>query len=256
MIGVPPYTGGCGIEITLDEDEGFVEAFPQPYLTRPPRLSTAQGFALLASAQGLLEFPHERGGPLASAVAKLAKVLGDPDVVDVDLQSPANLEEVRIAAERGERLQVVYYSAWRDEEHERDIEPHVVFQRHGRWYVEAWCHLANDKRRFRVDRMRSLRPTGEMFTPIRSERPAEVWDPGPEAERVVVDIPVSARWVTEAYPVEWEAHEGMLRVTMNVLGTAWLERVLLKVGPDARVVEPESMRSLGADAARRLLEAY
>jgi len=43
---------------------------------------------------------------------------------------------------------------------------------------------------------------------------------------------------------------------MNVLGTAWLERLLLKLGADARVVEPEAMRSVGADAARRLLEAY
>jgi predicted DNA-binding transcriptional regulator YafY len=47
-----------------------------------------------------------------------------------------------------------------------------------------------------------------------------------------------------------------LRVTMQVLGTAWLERLLLKVGPEARIVEPDSMQSVGADAARRLLEAY
>jgi proteasome accessory factor C len=257
MIGVPPYTGGFQVEITLDDDEGYVEAFSQPYLTRPPRLTAAQGFALLASAQGLLDVRPERdGGPLGSAVAKLAAVLGDPEVVEVDLQRPAHLDEVREAVEHGQQLLVRYYTAWRDDENERVIEPHVVFQRHGRWYVEAWCHRAVDKRRFRLDRIRTLEPTGETFTPVRSEPPAEVWEPGPDAERVVVDVPTSARWVVEAYPVEWEEHDGMLRVTMHVLGTAWLERLLLRVGPEARVLEPPSLRSLGADVARRLLAAY
>ena len=80
-----------------------------------------------------------------------------------------------------------------------------------------------------------MRPTGEHFTPVRSEPPTEVWEPGPDAQRVVIDIPTSERWVVEAYPVEWEERDGMLRVTMNVLGTAWLERLLLKLGCSNRV---------------------
>jgi proteasome accessory factor C len=259
MIEVPPYTGGCRVDVWLDEDdEGYVHAFRQPYLERPPQLTTAQGFALLASAQGLLDYRPDRGeGPLASALEKLSAVLGDADVVDVDLQRPANLEEVRHAASHGRQLEIRYYSAWRDEETERVIEPHVLFQRHGRWYVEAWCRSANDKRRFRVDRIRALRETGATFTPVRSEPPTEVWEPGPDAVRVVLDIPAGATWVVEEYPVTSERRDdGVLRVTMNVLGTAWLERLLLKLGPDARVIEPASMRSVGLDAARRLLEAY
>ena len=258
-IEVPPYTGGCGVDVWLDdEDEGYVCAFRQPYLERPPQLTAAQGFALLASAQGLLDYRPERAeGPLASALQKLSAVLGDADVVEVDLQRPANLEQVRDAASHGRQLEITYYSAWRDQETERVVEPHVLFQRHGRWYVEAWCHSANDKRRFRVDRIRSLRETGKTFTPVRSEPPTEVWEPGPGAVRVVLDIPASAQWVVEEYPVTSEQNDdGTLRVTMNVLGTAWLERLLLKLGAEARVVEPESMRSVGVDAAKRLLAAY
>jgi len=257
MIGVPPYTGGFLLEVILDDDGAAVEAFPQPYLTRPPRLTAAQGFALLASAQGLLDYrPDRSGGPLGSAIEKLARVLGDADVVDVDLQSPPLLDQVRRAVDAGAQLSITYYSATRDEETERVVEPHVVFQRHGRWYVEAWCHRAGDKRRFRIDRIRALTSTGETFAPVRSEPPADVWEPGPDAQRIVLDIPASARWVVEAYPVQWEAHGDRLRITHNVIGTAWLERLLLKLGPDAHVLEPDSLRTLGRDAARRLLEAY
>lgn len=252
MIGVPPYEGGCNIDMFLDDDD-HVEAFPQPYLVRPPQLSAAQGFALLAAGRALVDVSDS---PLASALAKLEQVLGDPNVVSIPLGRPPFLDDARAAVDDGTQLQIEYYAAWRDEMTERVIEPHVVFQRNGRWYVEAYCRRARDLRRFRIDRIRSLAATGEHFEPVRAEPPTDVFDPGPDAQRVVLDIPASARWVIESYPVESEAQDDRLRVTMHVLGTPWLERLLLKLGADAHVVEPAELRSVGADAARRLLEAY
>ena len=253
LIGVPPYTGGYFVDVYLDDD-GTVEAHPGPYLVHPPQLSAPQGFALLASARALLD-DSQPDSPLVSALAKLERVLGDADVVDVDLQRPAHLDVVRDAVESGTQLRIEYYAAWRDELTERTIEPHVVFQRNGRWYVRGWCHRAADLRSFRVDRIRSLEPAGT-FEPVRADPPAEVWEPGADAQRVVLDLPATERWVVEAYHPEVDDRGDTLRVTMHVLGTAWLERVLLKVGPAATVVEPAGLRSLGADAARRLLAAY
>ena len=256
MIGVPPYTGGYYVDVYLDE-EGTVEAHPGPYLTRAPQLSAAQGFALLTSARALLDGAEvQPDSPLASALAKLADVLGDENIVDVDLQSPPNLRTVQDAVDDGTQLHVEYYTAYRDELTDRVIEPHVVFQRHGRWYTEANCHRAGGMRRFRIDRFRMIEPTGESFTPVRAEPPDEVFTPRDDTERVVLDLPLDARWVVEAYHPDWEERDGRLLVTINVLGTPWLERLLLKVGADAHVVEPASMRSVGADAATRLLDAY
>lgn len=252
MVGVPPYEGGCNVDMFLDDD-GYVEAFPQPYLVRPPQLTAAQGFALLAAGRALLDVDDS---PLATALAKLEQVLGDPNVVSVPLGRPEHLDAVRAAVDDGTQLQITYYAAWRDELTERAIEPRVVFQRNGRWYVEAHCHRAGDLRRFRIDRIRALAPTGERFDPVRADPPTDVFDPGAEAQQVVLDIPASARWVIESYPVTWEERDGRLRVTMRVLGTPWLERLLLKLGADAHVVEPAELRSVGADAARRLLDAY
>jgi predicted DNA-binding transcriptional regulator YafY len=39
-------------------------------------------------------------------------------------------------------------------------------------------------------------------------------------------------------------------------GEAWLERLLLRLGPDAYVVEPARYRSLAAEAATRVLRLY
>ena len=74
---------------------------------------------------------------------------------------------------------------------------------------------------------------------------------------MVLDLPASARWVAEAYPVDSEEQEdGRLRVTATVVGTAWLERLLLRVGPEAVVVEPAELVDLPAEAAQRLLAPY
>lgn len=40
MLGVPPYTGGCLVEVALDGDD--VIAHPQPFLSRPPQLTPVQ----------------------------------------------------------------------------------------------------------------------------------------------------------------------------------------------------------------------
>jgi proteasome accessory factor C len=255
MLGVPPYTGGCLVEVTLEEDD--VVAFPQPYLSRPPTLTPSEGFSLLAAGRALLDVTGaEAEGPLARALAKLATVLGDGRGLAVDLQSPPHLAEVRTAVEEGRTLQIEYYAAWRDEVTERAIEPHVTYQRRGRWYVAAHCHLRGGERRFRIDRIQQLAETGERFEPVRAEPPAGIFDPGDDATDVVVDLPASARWVVEAYPLEWEEADGRLTVHVRLLGTAWLERLLLRVGPDARVVAPPELGDLGAQAARRLLAGY
>lgn len=256
LIGVPPYDPGSYVDIYLDE--GWVHAHPGNYLVRPPQLTPRQGFALLASAKGLLAYQTTRGdGPLGTALQKLERVLGDASAIEVDLQAPPQLGDVRDACHRGHQLRITYYAAWRDEETERIVDPHVVYERNGRWYVEAWCHTAGDTRRFRVDRIRAMERTGVTFDPVRKAPPDDVWDPGEGAEEVVVDLPASARWVVEAYPVTSEPLDGgRVRVTMRVVGTAWLERLLLRAGPEAVVVSPASMRDVGRDAARRLLEAY
>ena len=254
MVGVPPYGPGDFVDVWTDGDE--VHITYQPILDRPPRLTPAEGLVVVAAGRALLDVEGERGGStLQSALEKLEAVLGRTAVA-VDLMSPPLLGEVRDAVTGGHRLHISYYAAWRDETSERDIDPHVVHQQRGRWYVDAWCHRAEEVRRFRVDRIRSLVDTGERFEPVQAPAPEAVYEP-PAAlvTEVVLDLPASAGWVVEAYPCTWTAAGDRLHVTVQVVGEAWLERLLLRVGPEARVVSPASLSGLGARVAQRLLAA-
>lgn len=258
LCGVPPYGGGDLIDIIVDED-GWVSAFAGPFFTRPMRLTPAEGFAVLAAGRALLAVPGaDRDGSLTRALAKLEAVVGESGSLAVDIEPPPELAVVRQGISDHERLEVDYYSAWRDEVTERRIDPLVAYSLAGRWYVDAHCHHAEGRRRFRVDRMRSVRPTGEHFENQEATPPEKAFTPGPDTRTVILALPSSAGWVAEAYPVSRveERSDGRLQVMLEVTGPNWLERLLLRLGPEAEVVEPEDFKRLGADAASRLLARY
>ena len=252
-IGVPPYGGGDTVEVWLDTDGVHISY--QPILDRPPRLTPSEGLVVLAAGRALLDLvTADEQGPLRAALAKLEAALGEAQVA-VDLQRPPLLDQVRAAVDEGRRLRIEYYALYADRVTEREVEPHVVHERNGRWYLEAFDHHRGEMRRFRVDRIRSLVDTGERFEPVRAAPPPVVYDPPADAVEVVLDLPVSARWVVESYPNEWEERDGRLLVAVRVVGEAWLERLLLRVGPDARVVSPPELADVGRRAAARLLAA-
>ncbi|MGH9163974.1 MAG: helix-turn-helix transcriptional regulator [Acidimicrobiales bacterium] len=273
LCGVPPYGGGDLIDVWIDDDD-FVHAYPGPFFTRPMQLSPAEGFAVLAAGRALAAVPGaDRSGALARALAKLEAALGQA-TLSVELAVPDQLPMVRDAVETGARLAVRYYSAWRDEVTEREIDPCLVHSAEGQWYLEAFCHRAGGMRRFRVDRLQSVVPTGEHFEAQDPPAPTALFAAGPDTRSLVVSLPASARWAVEAAPtltleaaptltleaapavtVE-DKPDGRLRATLPVAGTAFVERLLLRLGPDAEVLEPAEHRATGRDVAARLLARY
>jgi proteasome accessory factor C len=260
LCGLPPYTPDRMIEVELVDGHVWIR-FAE-YFDRPLRLTAEEGLALLAGGRGLLAVPgSDADGTLATALEKLGDAVGAGEGLAVEVGEPPHLDALRRAAETGERVEVEYYSFGRDALTTRRIDPYAVFHAYGHWYAEAWCHLVDADRLFRVDRLRAVRPTGEKFEPRRTDATAvadSVYHPSPEDPRVTIELPADAAWVAESYPCEEveERPDGSWRVVLAVSERVWLERLLLRLGPDARVVSPAELTRAGADAARRLLRRY
>ncbi len=258
--GIPPYTPDTLMEIEVSEHS--VRAFLPMEYARPRRLTPAEGFAVAASARLLLAVPGSEDGALRRALAKLDAALGSArEAVGLDVDAPAHLAAVREAADAGRALEIDYLSGSRDELTTRTVEPVHVATIDGHWYLDAYCHRAGDMRRFRVDRIGAVRPSGHSPGPAATrERPLEeMFVPGPGAVEVHLQLGPGAQWVPESIPVRAVRRDvdgTATDVILDVSGMAWFERLLLQLGPEVRIVSPPELTGLPADAARRVLAHY
>lgn len=266
MVGIPPYTPDALVEVTIED--GRVWIHYADFFSRPLKLTPDQGLALLATSDALLSVPGtDPDGPLARALAKLQRSLGvsgeESTVVDVDLGSADAdvLATLRTAASEGTEVEIDYFSFNRDERTVRVIAPWRVVAQEGAWYVDAYCHRAEAERLFRVDRVESATPTGEVSAMRPSGDAGGTFSANGASRRVTLDLGPDALWVAETYPNEHveDLPDGGRRVTLAVSADAWLERLLVRLGPRATVVVESSsdgIAELAPEAARRILSRY
>lgn len=273
MCGLPPYVDEL-VDVFIDE--GMVHVGVPRLFTRPLRLNAVEAFELVLAGRAAMEMPGaDPDGPLGRGLAKLEAWVDTvrPDqeasaawssseaspVVAIDLVRPALVDDLVHAVRRVEQLDLRYRSASTDAVTERRVVPRQVFADRGRWYLLADDGRSGERRTFRVDRIVDLAATGSFHDPDDEPLPAPgSWFADGGVERVTLSLRPSARWVVERYPVDEveEQTDGRLEVVLPVSSQAWLERLLVRLGPGAVVIEPAELRGLGAAAAQRLLERY
>jgi proteasome accessory factor C len=262
LCGLPPYTADRLIDVWV-ADDGAVSIRLAEYFERPLRLTPAEGLALLAAGRALLAVPGaDPGGPLAGALEKLEAALGATGTVAVDVGDAGPLAALQQAVADDAQVELDYYSFARDEMTTRVVDPWRVFHAFGAWYLEGHCHRAGGERMFRVDRVRAIRPTGEHIEVPPAADTDEVgeivYQPAPSDLRVRLRLEPEAAWVAESYPTETVRARagGRVEVVLAVSAPAFLERLLLTLGPSATVLDPPAAAALRASAAGRVLHRY
>ena len=262
MVGLYPYTPDVLIELFIDDDEVCI-SLPQAF-DRPLSLTPEQGVALVAAGATLFATPGaDPDGPLARGLAKLSAVVGQgespPLEVRLEEVSTGVLDAVRRGVYEHRQVSLDYYAYGRDELTQRVVDPYRVTTDQGQWYLSGYCHRAEADRVFRIDRIRTAELLDSTFDPSTATSDTDIFSPSVDDPRVTIDIAPDARWVVEQYPVDdiVELADGMLRVRLAVTARQWLERLLLRLGPTARVVDgPEELRGAAEASARRILARY
>jgi proteasome accessory factor C len=260
MCGLPGYGPGDLIEAFIDGGQVWIRM--ADYFSRPMRLTAAEGLLLYAGARALAAV----GGPdpaLDRAVTRLKEALspGMLERVNVGLETPRELAVVKGALESRHRLHIVYQSQSKDEITEREVDPWALLLSEGFWYLVGWCHKVSDERIFRLDRMREVRQIAAKASipeDFDVTHYGSVYFESPQAVDVILDIAPRANWVCDYYPLvsREQLDDGWMRIELRAGGMAWLERLLLRLGPEARVVEPESLRSRVRATACAMAQRY
>lgn len=262
LVGVPPYTPDALVDVVQEGDRVWIhyaEVFGSAH-----RLTPDQAVALLTAGASVLALPGaDVDGVLASGVAKLAAVLGveAEQVLDVHLGAgaPEVVDTLRRAVEERRRVRIDYYAYGRDERQVRDVDPYLLQAQEGSLYLLGHCHLAGGQRRFRVDRVATAELLDEVAAAPVERLHTDVFRADEADPRVVLELAASAAWVAEAYPVEDVdlRPDGTSRVTLAVAAAPWFERLLLTLGPAAKVVDgPPDLVAGARRAAARILDRY
>lgn len=262
MVGVHPYTPDLLINAIVESDSVTIE-LPE-YFRRPLRLTAEQTFALLTSAKALLSVPGaDQSSALARALAKVLHALGEgtETAVDVGIDTASEVvtEKLRDAIEAARAVSITYYSYGRDNTGSRFVDPWAIHSEGGLWYLQGRCHTSDSERIFRIDRIHSVELTDKAFSPPEPLPPFRLFDSSDALGSVRLKLSQEARWVVEYYPTESvdSADDGTLIVEMAIGSVAWLERLLLRLGPAVTVLSAsEGLEGVMQSAARRLLATY
>jgi proteasome accessory factor C len=264
MVGIPPYSPGDLFDIVVEGGRVWVHL--QPSFDRALRLTPEEALGLVAAGASLLAVPGaDPEGPLARGIAKVAATLGvdADDTIDVDLgyASASVLAGLQAASAERRRVRIDYYAHGRDEHTTREVDPYRVYADHGQWYVVAFDHLRDEERLFRVDRVLSVAQLDQEFDLPDEVRTLGLFEARADDPRVVLELEPEAGWVVEVYPIEKvePVGAGRLRVTLAISARPWLERLLLRLGPRARVVAvsgDEELATCAKNAAQRVLARY
>ncbi len=263
VCGLPGHGPGDLIDVEFEGDT--VTLFEPAGVTRPLRLNVDEALALIVALRALSETPGlEERDAVDRALAKVEQAAGaaagPAHRVEISVEGEARvLPVVQSALERRRRLHLSYYVPGRDETTERDVDPMRLLLVEGRSYLEAWCRRVEGVRLFRLDRVHEVVLLEQESTPPADAAPRDLsqglFRPGPDDLLVTLALRPGAAWVADYHPcdsVEQTADGGLL-VRLRARDTAWVRRLVLRLGDQGRVLAPEELaQSVRSDAALAL----
>jgi len=275
MCGLPGGYPDDLIDVDLDaleseEGDGVIRVSNADYLARPLRLTPTEASALIVALRALLAGADDSTRDVVDrTIAKLEAAADEgtatPSLAVTDPGTDATAAGIRAALEdatrRHRQLRITYYVPARDEESDRVVDPHGLVSAGGVSYLDAWCHTAQAPRLFRLDRVHDAQVLDtEVQTPVEEPRDlsAGLFQAADDARPVTLRLAAPARWVPEYYPVEKirELGGGELEIELLVADPRWLQRLLLRLAPHARVVRPPELAEEFTGVVRQTLRLY
>ncbi len=158
------------------------------------------------------------------------------------------------AARDGRQLELLYWSASRDDTLRRTVDPYHVAAIDGDWYLIAHCHLREEVRLFAPGRIRELSETGERFQRPADFRVSDYLDVGFRKMRGAGAVQtIHLRFAkTAAHHIrerKWhksqELHDtidGCVELTLRVNCLVEIKRWVMSFGAECEVLEPVDLR--------------
>jgi proteasome accessory factor C len=274
MVGPPDGDPGEYLLVSVEDGRVFVDLAQN--LTRPLRLTPAEGCSLLLGIQtlresGIAPFDDALGSAERKLLAALGRDAGEAEkmatgtvVAEPDRAVASHLRDLITAARQRRRVEIDYASASRHQAERRTLDPYGIVHHAGSWYVVGHCQKRGDTRTFRIDRIAQLALSSEPFElpedfDLEAYRRERLYVPSADAVAVRVYLdPLAAARVGADWPVGEVVpyDDGSAEIVIDCEGYEWVTGWVLGFGSHARIVDPpEARRAMRERVARLAVSA-
>jgi proteasome accessory factor C len=261
QVGPPDGDPGEYLLVSVEDGRVFVDLAHR--LTRPLRLTPAEGCSLLLGIRAMRESgiaPFDAS--MQSAERKLLGALGRDAreaenlatttvVAEPDRVVAQFLRELVTATRKSRRVDIEYVSASRHQAERRKVDPYGLVHHAGEWYLVGHCHKRGDVRTFRIDRVASLTVLAEAFQPpaefdLEAYRREQLYVPSADAVTVRIHLePLAVTRIGANWPVGevTVADDGSAELLIDCEGYEWVTGWVLGLGRHAWILGPPEARA-------------
>ena len=247
----------------------------------PPLVFTLEEAVAVALGTGMVE---QLWGELyreaaRGALAKLENLLPDEQArevrwargslvatgmhrADLKAQTPA-LEKLRRGIREHRSVSMNYQSSQVPHPSQRGLDPYSLVHRWGWWYVIGFCHLRQEIRTFRVDRISEVTLLDTTFTsPLEFNLQSYLKNEQHAQPHIIARLRFEPAFgdLAAGNHSYWESLKtqpnGSVEVTFHSPTLEWAASTALAYGPAVEVLEPPELRLMVADWVRATASKY
>ncbi|MBU6163937.1 MAG: WYL domain-containing protein [Actinomycetales bacterium] len=251
VCGLPGYTP---LElIDLSTDEGYV-TLRDPQNLEYPRNFTIHELLILKIALSalLVDSPPMLHSEIGSLISKLDHQMPNQISSEGILFVPDNILNLRRIGEealvKNQQVEISYRNDTKDELTNRKISLIREYESEGEYFWDAWCHLANAKRTFNLEKISSA---------TLSMDPSSIGDLSGESAALTVRLRIRQKSQFFA------KHQNILKQTeepeiyeARIYQREWLVREILSAGETATVITPNDLKVQVKKRATQALSQY
>lgn len=188
---------------------------------------------------------------------------------DIDPSVKTTLEELERAIASEHSVEVEYRTRHEEQSRPRVIDPYGMLYWNNKWYTIGFCHLRNEIRSFRAERILQIKQTQMMFKRPEAFSAKEFFLqnllPDLTGRDGVISLIIKGRsealddlcihWFLGHHLKERTSNEAVFLLDERVIH-AYVPYFLLSYGKAIQVVEPQSLKIKLVDIASELMEYY
>ncbi|HEY9187793.1 MAG TPA: WYL domain-containing protein [Ignavibacteria bacterium] len=174
---------------------------------------------------------------------------------------------ITIALKESWELEIEYSGLIRGKTEKRVIQPYFILNKHGNWYIFAFCKSRNDFRLFAIQRIKKAKLTNEVFIKddeidpniIISDYLDQPGGKGSYYVEILIKHPTSLYVAERKWHKTQKIHyndDDSIIISFTINSLKEVQRWILSMGSEAMVLKPKFLRNLIIEEIKKMQKNY